>query len=124
MNFEQIIKTIPEAPIYRQYRELYISPKDYKRVYEKRGESCEVVASGSGMYCKWYFYHTMNDNFVYIIQNIISDDFSWQSGCPSAPIDENYEFSVNDLSFMEEKNVENSWYDKRLDSLPKIRYPK
>ena len=116
MDFEHIISTIPESPIYRQYREIYISPKDYKRVYEKKGEYCEVVASGSGMYCNWYFYHTMNDDFVYVIKNIISDNFSWQSGCPPAPIDEDSEFSVTDLSFMEEKNFEQSWYDKRLDS--------
>jgi len=123
MDFEHIISTIPESPIYRQYREIYISPKDYKRVYEKKGESCEVVASGSGMYCNWYFYHTMNDDFVYVIQNIISDDFSWQSGCPSAPIDEDAEVAVTDLSFMEEKNFEQSWYDKRLDSPPEADSP-
>ena len=123
MDFETIVLTTPEATLHRQYRELYISPEDYKRVYEKKGEYCEVVVSGGGMYSNWYFYHTMDDNFVYIIQNMISDEFSWQSGCPQAPEIQDDEFSVQDLSFMEEKNFEQSYYMKRLDSPLKFDSP-
>ena len=81
--FEEIVNQ-PESSLPRQYRECYISPEEYWRVVNTKGESANFGTSGSG-YANWYMYHTMDDRLVCMISGI-NGGWTWQyEGVPPTP---------------------------------------
>jgi hypothetical protein len=82
-DFEEIVNNRPPAFLERQYRNMYILQEDIDRVRNNKGEHCFAPVSGSG-YCSWYFYHTMDDRLVFIIETWRNEQkqWTWQYGVP------------------------------------------
>ena len=81
-NFEEIVNR-PPAPLDRQYREMVVDFESISRVENNRGEYCDAPVSGAG-YSSWYYYHTMDDRLVFIIESYgrLESSWSWQYGSP------------------------------------------
>jgi len=82
-DFEEIVNNRAPAFLERQYRHMYVVQEDIDRVRNNKGEHCFAPVSGSG-YCSWYFYHTMDDRLVFIIETWANEQkhWTWQYGVP------------------------------------------
>jgi hypothetical protein len=82
-DFEEIVNNQPSAFLERQYRNMYVLQEDIDRVRNNKGEHCFAPVSGSG-YCTWYFYHTIDDRLVFIIETWVNHQkhWTWQYGVP------------------------------------------
>lgn len=82
-DFEEIVNNRHPAFLERRYRNMYVLQEDIDRVRNNRGEHCFAPVSGSG-YCSWYFYHTMDDRLVFIIETLRNEQkhWTWQYGVP------------------------------------------
>lgn len=90
-NFEDIVKNQPSPVLERQYRDMIFDEEKVKKVTRDRGEYCSVIVTGSGN-SSWYFYHTMDDSLVFIIELYHGENrvnsYTWQLGIP--PIKEEF----------------------------------
>ena len=66
-----------------QYRNMYVLKDEIDRVRNNKAEYCIAPVTGSD-YCSWYFYHTMDDRLVFIIESLANEDkqWTWQYGVP------------------------------------------
>ena len=103
-NFEEIVNNQTPAFLERQYRNMYVCQQDIDRVRNNRGEHCFASVSGSG-YSSWYFYHTMDDRLVFIIETWLNGQkhLTWQYGVP--PEREVIDAIVIDDIILENDNV-------------------
>ena len=77
-DFERLV-TDKEKKGSRYYESISVSNNDYERVVLKKGEHCDLVATGSGMTC-WHLYHANDGSKKFIVYSL-SGEYKWQNAC-------------------------------------------